>query len=40
MALGNLLNSLGAKADANFISQIGGLTRQGISRHGLSQGAQ
>ncbi|MBI5680158.1 MAG: hypothetical protein HZC47_04605 [Methanobacterium sp.] len=39
MALGNLLNSLGAKADANLISQIGGLTRQGISMHGLSQAA-
>ncbi|MBI5679836.1 MAG: hypothetical protein HZC47_02940 [Methanobacterium sp.] len=39
MALGNLLNSLGAKADANLISQIGGLTDQGISFYGLTQAA-
>ncbi|MBI5680156.1 MAG: hypothetical protein HZC47_04595 [Methanobacterium sp.] len=39
IAVGNLLNSLGAKADANLISQIGGLTDQGISMYGLSQAA-
>ncbi|WP_431062768.1 right-handed parallel beta-helix repeat-containing protein [Methanobacterium sp.] len=39
IAVGNLLNSLGAKADANLISQIGGLTDKGISMYGLSQAA-